>query len=132
MRVHDLLGARESVSRLYGAKVDGRTALAIRRAVRKMREPLEDYEAALKSYVEAQGIKDGATFADLTTEQREHWNELLGADVEVTWAPAITADNLDSIDLSAAELDALIIAGLVWDDEPIENGMPQKAEEVPA
>jgi hypothetical protein len=111
------LNAREAVERLYAAKVDGKTALQIRRAVRKMQEPLQDYEAALKAWVESEGITDGATFGDLEPEQREHWNEMLTAEVEQTWTAALSDEDLDSVELSASELDALISVGLIDDGE---------------
>lgn len=116
MQVAELINAREAVQRLYSAKVDGKKALAIRRSVRKMQEPLQDYDAALKDWVQSEELKDGATFADLSSDQQRHWNEMLTAEVEQSWEAALSGEDLDAVELSAAELDALIAVGLISEE----------------
>jgi hypothetical protein len=115
MTIATLLNAHSAIQALYSAQLDGKRALAVRRAVRKMNEPLADYEAARKQFVEDNGL-DGAQLDTLTEEQRTYWRELHEADVEQTWEPVLGPDDLDRVELSAVQLDALIEAGLVRDE----------------
>lgn len=131
MTIAQLINARDAIAALYQAPVDGKTALKIRRAVRLMQQPLSDYDEALKSWAEEEKI-DGKQIADLTDTQRRYWSEMISAEVDQTWEAPVTADSLEGVSLSAAQLDALIVAGLVRDDEPIEDGPPMNTQEVPA
>jgi len=115
MTIATLLNAREAVQTLYSAQVDGRTALSIRRAVRQMEQPLADYDAALRDWVQQNDV-DGKQIADLTDEQRAYWHEMISADVEQTWEAPLGEDDLDKLNLSAAQLDALIQAGMIRAD----------------
>lgn len=116
MTIEQLINARGAVSALYQAQVDGRTALKIRKAVRQMEEPLKDYDEALKAWVESEKI-DGMKINELTKEQEEYWMEMVQADVDVTWDAPLGVDDLDGVSLSAAQIDLLVTAGLVRDDE---------------
>jgi len=114
MTIIDLLNARDAVGALYQAKVDGATALKIRRAVRQMNDPIQDYDDTLKAWVQENEI-DGKQVADLTPEQQRHWSQMVSVEVEQTWESLIGPDVLESIELSAFQLNALIEVGLVQD-----------------
>jgi len=114
MKIIDLLNAKDAVTTLYKVPVDGATALKIRKAVRQMNEPLQDYEEALKAWVEENDI-NGKQISDLTPEQQLHWSQMVSVDVEREWEPVFGPDALESIELSALHLNALIEVGLVQD-----------------
>lgn len=112
MRIIDLLNARKSVSALYQAQVSGKKALQIRAAVRKMQEPLIDYDATLKAWVEKENI-DGKQISELSPEQQAYWQEIVITEVEPSWKPPLNGEDLDTVELSAAQIDGLIAVGMI-------------------
>ncbi|MEX2444514.1 MAG: hypothetical protein WD492_12975 [Alkalispirochaeta sp.] len=131
MKIGDLLNAREATSALYRAKVNGKTAIQVRRAVRQIEQELSDYDEARKKWIESEGL-EGKQISELTDEQRQYMQELFNAEVDPSWKAPVSIDDLEGVEVSAAELDALISVGLVRDDIDLADGPPMNAETVPA
>lgn len=121
MTVATILNAKPAAEALYNAKVPGATALRIRRAVRKMQGPITDYNDTLREWINREEI-EGKSVDELTDEQRQYWQELVDAAVDVTWEASLTEDDLRHVELSASELDSLIAAKLVENEYDQNSG----------
>jgi hypothetical protein len=123
MRMVDLLNAQEALGVLYELEMSGGKAIKLRRAVREMSGHVSDHQEALRAWDQKEGI-DGKRIDELTVEQRRYLEELLSVEVEPSWEPVLEVEDLEGGTVSPRQVDALVIAGLVRDEEPIENGMP--------
>ena len=112
MIIANLVNARPAIGLLYAAKVDGKTAMRIRKVIRLVQQPLSDYDDAVKAWAEAEDV-DGKKIADLSPAQKQYWLDMLSATVEQTWEPPVTVDELSGLELSAEQIDLLITAGLI-------------------
>lgn len=120
MTIEQLMIARPAIQKVMDLSMDGRTAIKMRRAIRKFEIALIDYDAAIRAWDEKENI-DGKQINDLTPQQRKYLSEMLSVEVEVDWEPFFTIDDLGDIQISVSEINGLVIAGLVQDESEEES-----------
>ena len=116
MKMGQLIMARNAIDALYQMRVDAPTAIRIRTTVRRINELTGDFDQTIRQWAERERIV-GQKIDALTPSQREYYLALHEVDVEASWEPLVTLEDLSGSTLSAAHLDALIAIGLIRDSD---------------
>ena len=124
-RLGVLVNAEETVQKLHDMPlraVDGKTALQIRKALNAVEAEVQSFRDARDTYVQQNGTEDAngnISIKDPHAQQeaQRYLNEMLLADVEITWSAPIDTKILDNltphVELVVRDLDVLEAIGLL-------------------
>src|SRR6056297_2625458 len=118
MKLQALLVNREALTTLYQTKVDGKRALKLRKAIKKLGEELETFDEAKNEKIRELGEEDEQGNIQITpgtdayNEVMQYLNEMTTSEIDDP-EPILTEDDLETLDLSVQEIDQIEALGLL-------------------
>lgn len=126
MKVQEISNARTGIMWAYQLRLkSGLRAMKLRKLIARMDEEMSRFDALKNDYVKATG-KDTVTPTDPEYgEVVARINEALAMETDITVEPLIEPADLENVEVSAAELDAVARIGLLK-EEPEQKAAEKK------
>ena len=116
-----LYNAKDTLQKLYDVE-NSKLALKIRKVIKKVSEEITVFEEEKENYIKKHAVEGTDSIPMDSPEYAkaiEYLNELLNTEVEVSWEPVISSNEIEELNipnLSVRDIDNLEIIGILKED----------------